>query len=614
MDSARLIFIFIILQNILDCDGLSLTDQLIRLLQYRRDIDYPEDYQIWVESRSAEEKSEEALSREEETEDEPSEYVAAVSEHNNLILICLVVLTVASAAAEHEVSGSIAGSDGNRSTQEEDALDEPAEYVAVDKPVARVIRDYYKLEQEKKKKKMQMERALLEPQEMHPYVEIMPPPPPPPPERQYEQVRQELYQPPRPVQPPPVRPSTFIQQRPALSQRLQQNPVKIKPRYVKPKAKFVQTKRRQPQKIDMVQIEEKPDQAPFAPPTFDDIVDMKFEVEDDVNLQKDARPFVMRTNDDTDLRLLRSELQNMTKMQTKDIEKMQLEISELRKTNELFNKKVKDLEERLESANQEKKHTPRSSALGQLEDTVMKLEQQIHERELELFSTDLEILNIPEKRGEDLTSIVQDLARSLGVLVETRDVVFTERVGSSLDGVGSMPEATRQGPKPSPIIARLSRSPLRDEIVRRARLNRNATRGAVVKERLADSDKELFRLARHIANSRGWKYIWIKQGRILAKQSAKHPTYYIRNEADIERIFSKAVTPAINRPDSKPFASDTGSNNTNVTSRQVKPFGNTGIVTQTEEFPTNSRPTYEIRFDPKHKTHIEKADIFPDAK
>ncbi|PZC87333.1 hypothetical protein B5X24_HaOG201569 [Helicoverpa armigera] len=337
---------------------------------------------------------------------------------------------------------------------------------------------------------------------------------------------------------------------------------------------------------------------------------MKFEVEDDVNLQKDARPFVMRTNDDTDLRLLRSELQNMTKMQTKDIEKMQLEISELRKTNELFNKKVKDLEERLESANQEKKHTPRSSALGQLEDTVMKLEQQIHERELELFFTDLEILNIPEKRGEDLTSIVQDLARSLGVLVETRDVVFTERVGSSLDGVGSMPEATRQGPKPSPIIARLSRSPLRDEIVRRARLNRNATRGAVVKERLADSDKELFRLARHIANSRGWKYIWIKQGRILAKQSAKHPTYYIRNEADIERIFSKAVTPA----DSKPFASDTGSNNTNVTSRQVKPFGNTGIVTQTEEFPTNSRPTYEIRFDPKHKTHIEKADIFPDAK
>ncbi|PZC87332.1 hypothetical protein B5X24_HaOG201568 [Helicoverpa armigera] len=175
------------LQNILDCDGLSLTDQLIRLLQYRRDIDYPEDYQIWVESRSAEEKSEEALSREEEAEDEQSEYVAA--------------------------------------TQEEDAVDEPAEYVAVDKPVARVIRDYYKLEQEKKKKKMQMERALLEPQEMHPYVEIMPPPPPPPPERQYEQVRQELYQPPRPVQPPPVRP------------RLQQNPVKIKPRYVKPKAK-----------------------------------------------------------------------------------------------------------------------------------------------------------------------------------------------------------------------------------------------------------------------------------------------------------------------------------------------------------------------------------------
>uniref|UniRef100_A0A2A4JQ98 FP protein C-terminal domain-containing protein n=1 Tax=Heliothis virescens TaxID=7102 RepID=A0A2A4JQ98_HELVI len=343
-----------------------------------------------------------------------------------------------------------------------------------------------------------------------------------------------------------------------------------------------------------------------TPPTFDDIVDIE---EEGVTSRKETSPYVMsRTDDNSELQQLRSELENIKNTQKEEMKKMQQELSELRKTIAQLNKKVEELEGRFESTTQVKKLAPRSSALGQLEETVLKLEQQIHTRELELFSTDLEIMNVPETKGEDLVNIVQDLAKTLGVLVETRDIIFADRVGSNHDG-DTMPDATRQRPKQPSIIVRLARRRLRDEIIRRARLHRDATPGILVRERLTDSDKELFRLTRQIATSRGWKFIWTKQGHILAKESAKQPTYNIRSEADIERIFSNGITQA----DDKPKTNDVDTNNTIAPgTRQVKPIGNDDeIVAPKEESSNAVRPTYEIRFDPNHKTYIEKGDIYP---
>lgn len=61
---------------------------------------------------------------------------------------------------------------------------------------------------------------------------------------------------------------------------------------------------------------------------------------------------------------------------------------------------------------------------------------EINDREQELFSSDLEIGNLPENKGENIIHTVELVARKLGVTLEAGDIVFAERVGPRTDRTG----------------------------------------------------------------------------------------------------------------------------------------------------------------------------------
>ncbi|KAF9791330.1 hypothetical protein SFRURICE_021496, partial [Spodoptera frugiperda] len=98
MDSARVIFMIIILQNVLDCQGISIKDQILQLLlqRSRREQESPEDLQIYATSQPTSQEGDEDL----------------------------------------------------------------------DKPVARVIKDYYKIEQANKNKKAIIEAKIAKEREL----------------------------------------------------------------------------------------------------------------------------------------------------------------------------------------------------------------------------------------------------------------------------------------------------------------------------------------------------------------------------------------------------------------------------------------------------------------
>ncbi|CAH1643199.1 unnamed protein product [Spodoptera littoralis] len=131
MDSAMVIFMIIILQNVLDCNGISIRDQLLQLLRSRREQEFPEDSQIYVRSQAS-------------PEDTQEPYIDKVSSQP------------ASQERDEDLSRPV-----------EDVMDDPPDYIAYDKPVARVIKDYYKIEQDNKNKKaiidakIAKERGLL---------------------------------------------------------------------------------------------------------------------------------------------------------------------------------------------------------------------------------------------------------------------------------------------------------------------------------------------------------------------------------------------------------------------------------------------------------------------
>lgn len=177
-------------------------------------------------------------------------------------------------------------------------------------------------------------------------------------------------------------------------------------------------------------------------------------------------------------------------------------------------------------------------------DVIIQLKQDLNNRDQDLLLNDIEIANLPENSNENPVHTVLQVASKLGVKLEERDIVCTERVGQRhiIASGASGPE-----PRPRLLAVRLARRDLRNDLLSSARVRRGATsadlgmvgpaRRFYVNERLTKINKELFRRAREAGQHHGWKYVWSKNGRIFARNKPGDKVRLIRCEGDIETIF-----------------------------------------------------------------------------
>lgn len=175
-----------------------------------------------------------------------------------------------------------------------------------------------------------------------------------------------------------------------------------------------------------------------------------------------------------------------------------------------------------------------------LKETISKLQIELNDREQESLANDVEIGGIPEFQSESAVHLVTTVATKFGVTLEMRDVVSANRVG--------VPGASPRGPRR--IVVRLARRVVRDDLLRAARARRNTTSGGLglpehepkqlyVVERLTKANRILFAKAREARAEAGWRFVWTKDGRILARKSESpgSPVHRLRSEKDIERVF-----------------------------------------------------------------------------
>lgn len=106
---------------------------------------------------------------------------------------------------------------------------------------------------------------------------------------------------------------------------------------------------------------------------------------------------------------------------------------------------------------------------------------------------------------------------------------------------------------PRPIVVRLTRRALRDELLRAARVRRGATtegtglpgipRRFFINERLTKANRHLFRRTRELAEKHKWRYAWTKDGRIFVRQyqGADSSRHRIKNDQDLIRVFGPAA-------------------------------------------------------------------------
>lgn len=147
----------------------------------------------------------------------------------------------------------------------------------------------------------------------------------------------------------------------------------------------------------------------------------------------------------------------------------------------------------------------------------------------------LEILGVPELKGEDICDLVGIIVKQTGVDISRDDIVEVNRV---------TPRFKQQG-RPRSIVVKMKSRLLKDNIISGARKNRLSTKDLnfpggpkpiYVNEHLSPYNKRLLSKCREAAKIKQYRYVWSKNGRIFIRRNDTSPAVQIQEESDIMKI------------------------------------------------------------------------------
>ncbi|XP_046976442.1 uncharacterized protein LOC124542546 [Vanessa cardui] len=176
-----------------------------------------------------------------------------------------------------------------------------------------------------------------------------------------------------------------------------------------------------------------------------------------------------------------------------------------------------------------KENTGVSSQISELQYRLDSMEQQAR-----LYN--VEIANIPERRDENLIAILEKIGNVIKQPIDSSNIVSIHRV----------PHLDKKNSKPKNIIVRFTTKILRNNFITAAKLtedlksDRLSISGTVhniyINEHLTVKNKQLFRMCREAAAKNKFKYVWVKNGTILVRQTDSSTIFAVRNEQDVKKI------------------------------------------------------------------------------
>ncbi|XP_045454931.1 uncharacterized protein LOC123664432 [Melitaea cinxia] len=147
----------------------------------------------------------------------------------------------------------------------------------------------------------------------------------------------------------------------------------------------------------------------------------------------------------------------------------------------------------------------------------------------------LEIVGLPEDKGENLINIIIAMGNHFGVVLEHNDIIQANRVTPKIKILG----------RPRVIIAKLRTRLLKDNLLSASRKRRITTtdinlkgegRPIYINEHLTVQNKQLLKKAKDTAKKREFLYTWTKNGRIFVRKGDTSPSILISTEEDLRRI------------------------------------------------------------------------------
>lgn len=216
------------------------------------------------------------------------------------------------------------------------------------------------------------------------------------------------------------------------------------------------------------------------------------------------------------------------------------EISDLKTSLKYMNEAYEDLKIKTEDISKrvsilEEKVTSYSSNPSHI--TLLENKLEIMEQQTRI--TNVEISNLPEKRGENLSVILMNIAGLVKQRLNEQDVISVHRVQ----------QAKIDNARPKNIVVKFATRILRDNFISAVRLNKGITstqlgitpaQKVYINEHLTLKNKILFRETREAAKRSGVRFVWIKHGTILTRANETSPVIAIRSESDLSKIKIKS--------------------------------------------------------------------------
>lgn len=213
------------------------------------------------------------------------------------------------------------------------------------------------------------------------------------------------------------------------------------------------------------------------------------------------------------------------------------EIKDLKRSVVFCSDKVSDFEEKISKIDEALGLTHQLKAENEsLKKELSAFSARLNVIEQEARCNNLEIMDVPQKTGENLFDIVGKVGKFLGHEVSVGDISSVTRVPTKIPN------------KPKNIVSKLKSRIDRDNLLAAVKIKRAAQGGRsgfevegvsdrlFINEHLTTVNKILFKEARAAAKAKSYRYVWTQNGSILMRKNDTSRILQIYRSDDLERL------------------------------------------------------------------------------
>lgn len=238
----------------------------------------------------------------------------------------------------------------------------------------------------------------------------------------------------------------------------------------------------------------------------------------------------------TEISSLKAEFKSFILPLENEVKALRQEFLSIGESLDFFNTKFEDLSARLTHCEAEVKlFSSRAIEFEQLKSKLESMENVNNDREQWARRSNIEIYGVPERKNENLYSVLQNIAeRADANLNIDTDIDFVTRVAPK----------NNNNKKSKPIIVRFLCRWKKDDFLSLARkrklncndLGFNSDNPIYLNDHLTSSNKSLLHSVKKMAKEKCYQYVWVKKCCIMVRRTNSSPVMHITSLTDLKKM------------------------------------------------------------------------------